>query len=49
MGRGHFRGVHSGYGTWHTSQVVPWGYITLYQLSYPLLNYVHTSLSQVLY
>ena len=23
--RGHFQGVRSGWGIWHTSQVVPWG------------------------
>ena len=46
--RGHFLAFCSGYRIWNTSQLIPWGQITLKKLSYPLLNELHTYLSQVL-
>lgn len=42
------RHVRSGYTIWHIRHVVPGLHITQKQLSYPLLNEMHTTLSQVL-
>ncbi len=47
-GHGHFRQFRTGLTTSHSSQVIPWGQITLNQLRYPLLMKAHTTLGQVL-
>ena len=44
-----FRTFVPGRDFWHTSHVVQWGHISLYQLRYSPLNEVHTNLTQDLY